>query len=118
MAGVGMAMLIGPIIFGAPIAGIQSAQAVCELEKKTAEIIENMGKYITQSRKVFISQARFQEKLNKEVLKVKTSISDNLTLSLGMKKDHAIALAKLQIVAACVILLVFMLLLGKKLKIY
>ncbi len=118
MAAFGFACLVGPILIGAPLAGIQSAQAVCEMEKKTGEVMENIGNYITQSRKVFMSQARFQEKLNKEVLKVKTSISDNLTLSLDMKKDHAIALAKLQMVAACVILLVFMLLLGKKLKIY
>ena len=112
------AMLILPIVIGAPAAAFEAAQQVCEYKKKAQEVREQTQDYIVKSKKAFESYAVFNEDLNRQILDVKASVSDNLNASLDLKKNHAIALAKLQIFAGCVIIIVFMLLLGKKLNIY
>ena len=115
---VGGIMMISTIIGGTTIAAIQGAQKICRLKQQAAKCREETVDFVTQSRKVFEQQRMFQEEVNKELLKVKKGVSDSLNQIVELKQSHAIGLAKLQIISGCVVIIVFMLLLGKKLKIY
>lgn len=113
-----MALMIIGAVVGAVTGGISAAQQTCKAKEQTQQVIEQTKNYVSSANKTFQSLTNIdQDVLNNTIsLQISANIATNELLT--MKQQYTSNIKKMQIGVAVVIIIVFMLLLGKKLKIY
>lgn len=113
-----IAMTIVPMIAGGVMGGLQAAKQQCKFLNQTKEVKEQTAKFVKSQEDIYKSL----ERLDQNILNTTVDLQEKMTTIVKKlqisKNEFAISMKKLQLIIACIIIIVFMLLLGKKLKIY
>lgn len=112
-----MAMLLGIAIIGSTVTGgIAAAQNYCKYQQETADVIAQTNNVVTQSGKIYDALLQQDNTVLDEMHSLQTAslaASNNL---IQLRKNYVTNLEKYRLIALIVIIIVFMLLLGKKMK--
>jgi hypothetical protein len=113
-----MALMIFMAVTGAVTGGISAAHTTCSNEQKTQQAIQATQQFVAQSQKMFT----YLQNIGSSELDTLNNLSqESLAACDELQSVHSAyikQMQKLQIIALFVIVIVFMLLLGKKLKFY
>lgn len=110
--------MIGFIIMLGVTGGIAAAQEMCAKEKQTSELLEQTKNYIESSNLIFNNLQNIDNNVmeNTKALSEQSAASA-ITLK-KMQEAYIKSMKKMQLGVALIIVVVFMLLLAKKLKLY
>ena len=110
-----MAVMAG---IGAITGGISAAQQTCKAKAQTDQVIQQTNSYIASANSIFDNLKTIDGNVLNDTMNLQTQASQSTNELLTMKQEFSSKMKKMQIGVAMVIIIVFMLLLGKKLKIY
>lgn len=112
-------IIMGAIaITGSITAGISAAQMYCQEEAQAARIRKQTQQFVEQSSKLFQNLEALDSETMQQIDAVKIQESEAVNTLADMKAAYKTRMGKMQIGVSVFIIIVFMLLLGKKLKIY
>ena len=103
---------------GAVTGGISAAQMYCQQEKQAQRIRQETQEFIQQSSTLFQNLQALDAEIQQQTGAVMMQESEAVNTLSSMKAEYKSKMAKMQIGVSVFIIIVFMLLLGKKLKIY
>lgn len=112
------ALLFSQVLFGSVLGGIKAGQDYCSTLKQADDIKKQTADYVKAQDQLFDEQRALDQIIQDECNTVKNNLFASINTLQNMKKEYAITMMRLQLGIACVIIIVFMLLLGKKLKIF
>ena len=98
--------------------GFSAAQHTCKYLAQTATVKQQTIAFISSAKLQLKNLQTTDGKLNDETNDLNIQSQTAVNLLLGMRKDYIAYMKKFQLGSIFVIIIIFMLLLGKKLKIY
>lgn len=110
------AFLVGVGLISGIMGGVTAAQNYCKYQQETANVITQTNQVVLQSGKVYDALLQQDQTVLDEIGALQTTslaASNNLV---QLRKNFVANLAKYQLIALVFIIIVFMLLLGKKMK--
>ena len=100
------------------VGGFTSAQTVCAQQEETKKIVEQTKDYIENANTIFNNLQTVDNNVLSSTLKLGDQSTASINTLKKMHSDYLTSMKKKQIGVALIIVVVFMLLLGKKLKLY
>jgi predicted PurR-regulated permease PerM len=115
-----MPMIIMGVLacIGAATGGVAAAQEFCSQEAQAQKVLAQTQQFVQSSDALFKNLQALDTQLQSQIANVQMQESTAVNTLSDMKQQFASTMQKAHIGVAIVILIVFMLLLGKKLKIY
>ena len=112
-------IFLGGMFIAAPIiSGLHAAERQCKLLEQVKDVKKKTAEFVLSQEKLYKQLQILDNAILSATEKLQNDMQDTTELLLQMKIEFAVSMKQLQLVIACVIIIVFMLLLGKKLKIY
>lgn len=103
---------------GAVTGGISAAHTTCSNEEQTQKAIQSTQKFVAVSQEVWAKQAAIGSSEMSTIEELSQEAASACTTLQSVHAQYIQKMQKLQIIALFIIVIVFMLLLGKKLKLY
>ena len=103
---------------GAVTGGISAAQMYCQQEKQAQRVRQQTQQFIQQSSTLFQNLQALDNETQQQTNDVMMQESEAVNTLASMTAEYKSKMEKMQIGVSVFIIIVFMLLLGKKLKIY
>ena len=113
-----MALMAIMACVGAVTGGITAAQQTCKAKDQTQKVIEQTKNYIANANQTFTNLTKIDQNILNNTMNLQVAANAATNELLTLKQGYVSTIKKMQIGVAMVIIIVFMLLLGKKLKIY
>lgn len=111
-------LLFSQVLFGSILGGVKAGQDYCSTLQQAEDIKKQTAEYIKQQENLFDERRALDEAIQEECNTVKNNLFASINTLQNMKQEYAVTMMRLQLGIACVIIIVFMLLLAKKLKIF
>ena len=111
-------MMIGMFVIAPIMGGLNAAKNQCALLQKTQDVQDATAKFVKQETELLNELKALDASVVSASEKVKDDMSDSINTLQLLKINFALSMKRLELIVACIIIIVFMLLLGKKLKIY
>lgn len=105
-------------VIGSVTGGISAAQQYCRQEAQARQVLIQTQQFVQQSSAIFKGLVKLDDDIKNQIGDLMTQQMEAVNTLNQMKQDYKAEMKKMQIGVALFILIVFMLLLGKKLKIY
>lgn len=103
---------------GAVTGGVSAAQEYCKQEAQASQVLAQTQQFVQQSNALFKNLQALDNEVKGQINTVKEQEFIAVNTLQSMKQDYKATMKKMQIGVAIFIIIIFMLLLGKKLKIY
>jgi len=111
-------MMVTAFVGGTVIGGVSAAQQYCKQQAEAQQILQNTQKYIKTASATFDALEVDLQSAQNATNEIEDEITQSSATLSKMRSDYKSTLEKIQIGMALFIIIIFMLLLGKKLKIY
>ncbi len=113
-----MTMMVVGIIAGGVTSGISAAHTTCDDEQKTQQAIQATQAFVSASQKKLANLQAIDDNIVNEITNLSVASMSACNDLQSMRKAYIAKMEKMQMIAMFIVILVFMLLLGKKLKLY
>jgi predicted PurR-regulated permease PerM len=113
-----MALMIFMAVAGGVIGGVTSAQNYCKYKAQLASTIAQTNSFITSAKASFAALGAQDQQIKDDTNNLTEAAAASSNNLLQLRQNYVGQMKKLQIAALFVIVIVFALLLGKKLKLY
>ena len=100
------------------IGGIEAAGRDCELRAEAEKLEKALQEYVQTMSNVFDTYKSWSVEIQNQILEVNMKINQAIVALKDRRIKYAIFMKKLQLFVSMIIIIVFMLLVGKKLKVY
>ena len=111
-------MMVGGMLVGAGLSGVSDAQKQCQNVNTISDLTKQMQQLATSNLLAINNFKKLDNLLQQQIGNVSTSLQESVTGVILSKRDYAIFIKQSQLTCACIIIVVFLLLLAKKLNIY
>ena len=115
---IGGIMMVGMFVVSPIMAGLNAAKNECDLLNQVQDVQNTAAKFVDQETALLNNLKQWDDQILSASGKVKSDMQGSINELQTLKVNFAISMKRLELVIACIIILVFMLLVGKKLKIY
>ena len=110
--------MIGLAVIMAITSGVSAAQSYCKYESEIKQVQQQTEKFVEHAQKVYDALQEQDEAVQQQTADLQQSAAAASNNLLQLRKSYVAELKKDQLVAMFIIVIVFVLLLAKKLKMY
>jgi hypothetical protein len=111
-------LMIGLAVIMGVTSGISAAQSYCKYESQIKQVKEQTEQFITHAEKVYDELQQQDQEVQQQTAGLQEAAAAASNNLLQLRKSYVAELQKDQLVALFIVVIVFILLLAKKLKIY
>lgn len=111
-------LMVGLAVIMGITSGISSAQSYCKYEAQIKQVESQTTQFITHAEKVYDALQQQDEEVQQQTANLQLAAAASSNNLLQLRKSYVAELKKDQLIALFIIVIVFVLLLAKKLKIY
>ena len=114
----GPIMLFGMFIVAPVMAGLNAAKTQCSLLSQVKDVQNQTADFIKTEEKLLASLQNLDNSILTASKDAKSEMNAAINQLQLLRVAYAVSMKQMELTIACVLIVVFMLLLGKKLKIY
>ena len=111
-------MMVVGVVAGGVTSGISAAHTTCDDEQKTQEAIQATQAFVSESQKRLAYLQGIDDGILNQITNLSIASMTACNELQSIRKAYISKMQKMQMIALFIVIIVFMLLLGKKLKLY
>ena len=111
-------LMVGLMVVMGVTGGVSAAQQTCKAKAQTEQVVQQTESYVANANQIFDNLENIGNNVLEQTINLQQQANIATNQLLTMKQQFNANIKKMQIGVSMVIIIVFMLLLGKKLKIY